>query len=159
MNAFVHKIFTDTIIWGTKNENDTLIANVNFERGNQFYFACEKEMNRPVSIYFPNWDWVKERFGENAERLNDGRLHEIEEYKKAIKYRLPMFELSNLKNYDESTGKFFKQDEASQKNKFIEAKLIEYYPQRLSSDAIKRFQDHVDKGLYVLCQLIQREKS
>lgn len=66
-----------------------LLSYVNLEMGRKFYIGYENEPERQVSILYPDWSWIKEHFGENFERLNDGRKNEIANLEFCLLHNVP----------------------------------------------------------------------
>jgi uncharacterized protein YdhG (YjbR/CyaY superfamily) len=124
----------------------------NFDINKRFYIGFENEPEKPYSVMFENLDWIKKNFGEQAERLNEGRKETIKNLQNCIKYRVPMWELDMIQWYDESSGKFLKPRE---KNfKFDKEEKVQVYPHKLSDHAVERFQKDIDRGLLIVCQWV-----
>ncbi len=132
-------------------DRSNILDQFNYDNHNRLYVALEKEPQRQYSILFNNLEWIKEHFGENAERLNDGRLQTIEDYKTCLRCNIPMWELSNAKWYNEETGKFIKPRED---RKVFQSETVEVKPYRLSDDGAKQFQAEIDKGLLIVCEMV-----
>lgn len=126
----------------------------NFEIGNVYYLGFENNVKWQESIMFPDLTWLQKRFGENLERVNDGRIQHIKDYTTCIEHSIRLYELPHLKNMVD--GKFWR---PSDKNgdfdtKTMQPRMVEYRPDRLDDEGKKMFQADIDRGLLVLCELI-----
>lgn len=139
-----------------KFDRSNVIDKYNYENGKVFYLGFENEPSKQYSIMFSNWDWVKKQFGDNFERLNDGRINEIANLKKCIEYNVPMWELSNIINFNMVNGKF----QRYEVNRFgnVTDKIITYNPYKLSSHGKKQFEENIARGLIVLCRLVESKQ-
>lgn len=119
------------------------------ERNEKYYLAFETNVNVPYSVLFKDLIWLRKHFGIDRnegsiitkESLNSGRLNEIKDYKRALKANVPLWELGKVKSNGEikingETGEPFK-------------------PYPLSKDGKKQFQENIDKGLIVLCEIVK----
>lgn len=132
-------------------DRSDIVAKYNYDNYNRVYIAYEKEPQKQYSILFPNLDWIKKHFGDNAERLNEGRLVTIANYKKCIECNVPMWELDKCEWYDPVLDKFFKPRENRKPN---ESEMVELRPYRLSKEGAKMFQEEIDKGLLIICEMV-----
>jgi hypothetical protein len=135
---------------------DDLLARVNYMQGKKYYLAFETNYEKAYSVYFPDLVWLKNVFGNELENLNEGRLNEIKHLKECIEYNIPMWELDTLKNITEENKKLLKEKGyilRSNQRKNYGAELVEYRPHKLSEHGHKQFQENIDRGLLVLCEL------
>jgi len=145
------------------DKND-VVDKYNYDNGKVFYLGYENEPTKRVSILFPNWDWVKERFGDNFERLNDGRKNEIAILQTCLKHNIPRYEYETIVNFDtaDSDGVYRRKQLNKQGNAFVQEfvngqfvdKVIVFKPTKLSDNGRQRFEENIAKGLLVLCRLV-----
>jgi hypothetical protein len=128
-----------------------IVTQYNYDNNKRIYIAYENEPQKHYSILFPNLDWIKKHFGDNAERLNDGRLKAIEDFKTCIECNIPMWELDKAQWYEPVLNKFIKPRE---NRKVFESETVELKPYRLSKEGAIQFQANIDKGLLIICEMV-----
>jgi hypothetical protein len=122
-----------------------------YNKTERFYLAYETDLSKPASVLFENLDWIRKHFSKDGfitkDSLNGGRRNEILNYKKALRRNCPMWELDKFN--DDDTVKTYVTDKG-------ETKPYSFY--KLSDDGKKQFQKEIDKGEFVLCELIPLKK-
>lgn len=139
-------------------DRNDLHTSYNYEVGFKFYLGYENNPAKQVSVLFPNLKWLQSKFGQNLENVNEGRLNEINNLQLCLKHNIPMYELENLKYYNEESGKYFRpSDKAGDKewrNGDYVQRLVEYKPYELSEGGRKQFEANIANGLLILCELV-----
>jgi hypothetical protein len=119
------------------------------ERGEKYYIGLANCPEHQVSTLWPDLKWLRKHFGTDgsedspitADSLNEGRRNAINNYKRAIKANVPMWELDrvdgegNIKT-DPETGEPFNVT-------------------KLSEEGKKVFQSRVDEGEYIICKIVK----
>lgn len=119
------------------------------ERNEKYYIAFETNVNVPYSVLFKDLNWLRKHYGidnnENSiitkESLNSGRKNEIKNFKLALKANVPMWELGKVNN----DGSIKINSETGEPYKVY----------KLSDEAREQFQNYIDKGLLVLCEIVK----
>ena len=147
-----------------KFDRSNVIDNFNYEKGMVFYLGFANEPSKQYSILFSNWGWVKERFGDNFERLNDGRQNEIAILQTCLKHDVPRWEYETIINFDtaDTDGVYRRKQLNKQGNAFVQEfvngeyidKVITHRPYKLSAGGREQFEKNIAKGLIVLCRLV-----
>ena len=114
------------------------------DNGAVYFIAFENDMETRASILFKNLKWVANYYGKDniitKESLNENRIFEIEQYKKALRHNVPIFELEKI------------DDEG---NVRIDPEIGKpYHLLELSEIGRNTFQNNIDRGLYVLCKYV-----
>ena len=116
-------------------------------RGNLKGWA--KHPERRASVLFADLKWLRKSFGVDrsedspitVDSLNEGRRNEINNYKRAIKANVPMWELGRV----DEEGNIKIAPETGEP----------FNVTKLSKEAKKIFQSQVDMGEYVLCKIVK----
>lgn len=125
------------------------LAKVRVEMGDERYFvAYETDHTNRVSVQFKDLTFLRKHFGVDQnegspithESLNEGRIDTIEDYKIALKHKIPLWELSKV----DENGKIKINPETEKP----------YRPYKLSKAGQAQFQEHIDLGLYVICKFV-----
>ena len=139
------------------DRNDALTA-YNFEVGFKFYLGYANNPAKQVSILFPDLLWLKAKFGQTLENMNEGRENEINDLQKCLDHNVPMWEYPNLQYYKEDNGKYFRESTKSgdfeMRDGKYQQRLVEYIPYKLGEDGRKQFEANIAQGLYILCELV-----
>jgi len=117
-------------------------------RDERYFIAYETDHTNRVSVQFKDLTFLRKNFGVDQnesspithESLNDSRINTIADYKKALKHKIPMWELDKVDEND--------------KIKINPETEKPYKPNRLSKDGQAKFQEHIDLGLYVICKYV-----
>lgn len=145
-------------------EDSNLSTSVCYDRGERFYIGFATNPSKQVSILFPDLTWIKKHFGDTFETLNEGRQNEIKNLKFCIEHNIPMWELSNIVNFDtvDSDGVYRRKEVKKSGIGFVQVfvngeyvdKVIEYKPYKLSEGGADQFQKNIDEGLHIVCELV-----
>lgn len=119
-----------------------------YNKTERFYLAYETNLAKPASAMFENLDWIRKHFSKDGfitkDSLNGGRRNQILNLKKAIRCNCPLWELDKFN--DDDTIKTYTDVNGLIKN-------VSYY--RLSEVGRKHFQESIDLGELVLCELVE----
>ena len=117
-------------------------------RDERYFVAYNTDHTNKISVQFKDLTFLRKHFGVDRNEsspithksLNDDRIDAIAEYKKALKHKIPMWELSKIGD----DGKI-KIDPDTEKP---------YKLYSLSKEAKVHFQKHINLGLFVICKYV-----
>ena len=134
------------------------------ERQEVYFMAYENDMVNRVSVLWSDLTFLRRNFGVKRfdvnsnitkKSLNDGRKHNIENLKTAIKQKANVYDVEQYWNGSdfgmESNPKYGKLNPDGSMDL---RKHIPRTPRPATPEMIERYQADINKGLYVICKYV-----